>query len=240
MYRHTLTDRHELIRHEPWCDYNISRHSIANVPHFRIFLERDDDECYLHILVDPCVSLLKHVAWTDFLCKIVFFLCLMTSWSFFCCFCVIFFFCPLCHYVDWCCTEVILFWIIWVFRHELTHTKKADYEKTKCRIMLRLICAVSFMFWSLLPFFPLILMNSICKMLVFWTRNAFSSILVRHCVGRHSVKSHSCFCFFVRTGSRVALLSTVNLNWSSLLCWSLGLLYILLYHFLSLHIYWPV
>lgn len=47
----------------------------------------------------------------------------------------------------------------------------------------------------ILPFFPLILMNSICKMLVFWTRNAFRSILARHCVGRHIVKSHSCFFF---------------------------------------------
>lgn len=105
------------------------------------------------------------------------------------------FFCLLCHYVDWCCTEVILFWIIWVFRHQLTHTKKADYEKTKCRIMLRLTCAVSFMFWSLHPAFSPHSFWWIpsAKCWCFWTRNAFSSILVRHCVGRHSIKSYSCF-----------------------------------------------
>lgn len=50
----------------------------------------------------------------------------------------------------------------------------------------------------ILPFFYTLLMNSSWRMLVFWTRIDFSSILVRHCVGRHNWRSNHILAFFCK------------------------------------------
>lgn len=163
-----------------------------------------------------------------------FFVVILVLWSSFSCiwwyscslFCLILLLlcCQVYYYVD-SCWSWLCFFEPFGSSNIILHTKKP--EKTKCSIMLRVIWAV-FHVRIILSclFLHSLLMDSSCRMLVFWIRNAFTSILVRHCVGRHTNwRSNHILAFlffppffFVRTRSQVVLLSIVNWTRAHPLC----------------------
>lgn len=135
---------------ELWLGYKISGYAIAAAENLSLLAYRS----YLHTLVGPCVSLLKHDAWTiscDCTCVMSFFFCIWCSFlfwcvklSFFCCSLML-------HWVDLLMRrKVMLFWIIWVFRDNPTLGLFTTGFFVYITI-LRGIIAVLFMFGVLYP-----------------------------------------------------------------------------------------